>query len=163
MNQREIKFRVWNPHYKTWCGKDKNDWWLGMEYNSGQLVCIVDGKIQDAPDYLVVQMFTGLKDKNGKEIYEGDIVKYTRKHWYCPGHPMHNKDLVDRCEVYWDEEDNAMSMRTFDFERLKSNPNQAPYSSSGHLGNGWNDERADKNIVEVIGNIYENPELLSNA
>ena len=111
---------------------------------------------------MILLQFTGLKDKNGKEIYEGDILKIIRVNWYCPRHPKNNTDVVDQVEVYWDEERNAISTRTFDFERLKRNPNQRPYCSSGLLGSGWNDERADENIWEVIGNIYENPELLED-
>ncbi len=152
----EIKFRAWitPPHRMMIYSLDllHNG---KIEYSYGLRTFI--SKI--GKDCKLMQ-FTGLKDKNGKEIYEGDILIYTRKHWYCPGHPEHNNDLIDQVEVYWDEERNILSTRTFDFERLKLNPNQQPYSSSGSLGNGWNDERADENILEVIGNIYENPKLL---
>ena len=134
----------------------------GQHFKGWQYFALSDIRNFEIYDPETLCQFTGLLDKNGKEIYEGDILKYTRKHWYCPRHPQHDTDLIDQVEVYWDEERNSMSRRTFDFERLKRNPNQAPYSSSGFLGNGWNDERADKNIVEIIGNIHSNPELLSN-
>ena len=154
---REIKFRAWEEK-----GKD-------MIYSHrGNFVMELDGEcsfvewghnyFKPMPDLILMQ-FTGLKDKNEKEIYEGDILKITRVNWYCPGHPENNTDVIDQVEIYWDEEKNGMFSRTFDFERLKRNPNQRPYCSSGSLGSGWNDERADENIWEVIGNIYENPEL----
>ena len=142
---REIKFRAWN--------NKSNE--MGFDESMGDILC---EKEYDKP-HLIIMQFTGLKDKNEKEIYEGDIVITTRVNWYCPGHPQNNTDIIDQVEIYWDEEKNEMFSRTFDFERLKRNPNQRPYCSSGSLGNGWNDERADENIWEVIGNIYENPEL----
>lgn len=105
-----------------------------------------------------LMQFTGLHDVHGKEIYEGNIVKWTRKHWYCPGHPEHDKDLVDNVEIYFDDEDGVISGRIIDLTRK----NQPPYSSSGVLTrNFFIDERADKNVIAVIGNIYENPELLN--
>ena len=154
---REIKFRAWdkNKEYMHYNVEDVYD--DSSTENKPYLGDFFGGVLSD--ENMEVMQFTGLKDKNGKEIYEGDIVITTRVNWYCPGHPQNNTDLIDQVEVYWDEKRNVMSTRTFDFERLKSNPNHAPFSSSGSLGSGWNDERADKNICEVIGNIYENPEL----
>ena len=165
---REINFRAWDKKGKQMFIQDDSTEFLfcGNFFEigqKGQCKCghtdfdiIADGR----GGGLVLMQFTGLKDRNGKDIYEGDILKITRINWYCPRHPNHNTDVVNQVEVYWNEEENGMFSRTFDFERLKRNPNQEPFSSSGFLGSGWNDERADKNIWEVIGNIYENPELL---
>lgn len=95
---------------------------------------------------------TGLKDKNGTEIYEGDIIKYTRVKWECFGHPEHLTDLVQIHEIYWDDEIHGF---------CDSFTYKTGGGASGTLG--FQDNRAKKNIIEVIGNRHQNPELLENS
>jgi hypothetical protein len=58
---REIKFRAWN--------KKAHDYETGWAYPSQM---VGPGFAFDVPDHIVLMQYTGLKDKNGKEIYEGD-------------------------------------------------------------------------------------------
>lgn len=109
---REIKFRAWD-------GKEMQ---LAFDLSQNPKYWWEDNK-----DYPLMQ-YTGLKDKNGKEIYEGDIIKY--KDWDV--HAGHTRDWEQILEV---EQDNW----------------------------SWNtlsDISPDMETIEVIGNIYENPELL---
>ena len=61
MNGREIKFRYWDVVAEKMLDDD------GFETNN-------------LPDEVEVMQYTGLKDKNGKEIYEGDVVKPDPEH-----------------------------------------------------------------------------------
>lgn len=124
---REIKFRAW---HKTWSALpvDKSDWHRpnqkinGMQFvrglwtsTHGRLhVELEDWKSGVLDDQVELMQFTGLTDKNGKEIYEGDILGTD----------------IGNVVVRWERQ-------------------------------GWLPWIAPKGTqFEVIGNIYENPELL---
>ncbi len=113
---REIKFRVWDKDTKEIFD-------LFGDYNSVWIASILRG---EHPEIEVMQ-YTGLKDKNGKEIYEGDIVK--------------EANFGSFYQVLWSDEYSEWNCQSL----LPSK-----YELSIHtLGE-----------VKVIGNIYENPELL---
>ncbi|MBG9983327.1 hypothetical protein HYO62_00335 [Aerococcaceae bacterium DSM 111022] len=92
----------------------------------------------DKIDDLVLMQSTGLKDKNGVEIFEGDIV-----HWmteFTSPMDMRTKRKIDSNKEVYQKESGEWGM--------------------GEVGNTLSEEQLN---VEVIGNIYENPELLEVA
>lgn len=119
---REFKFRAWRKEHKQMdYSKSWQDLWEFHEYHD---------KVFGKDGYLLMQ-YTGLKDKNGKEIYEGDIV---RGRSY--GFPT-TRNYIGVVEYWY----NGFS--------VKENKDKG-------IRDGLN------TTFEVIGNIYENPELLES-
>lgn len=129
---RQLKFRAWD-------GLRMSTNSIMFNNSSGQLVA---PKTNNDPEIQIMQ-FTGLLDKNGVEIYEGDILcNDTYKTWEWRG-------VV------------KFSHGVFGVEWLANEKDQ---SMVGSFGQKHNLRRLDDDIIErqiVIGNIFENPELLN--
>ncbi len=122
---RTIKFRAWTGKQMLFKELDDKNWYDSYLIE-GKLMCAAS--TNDCRRFKVMQ-FTGLKDKNGKEIYEGDILQ---------------KKDVRFIVGYGDNDEN----RGWGF-----NLNSIRSRKGYHLS-------TDVSKMEVIGNIYENPELL---
>jgi uncharacterized phage protein (TIGR01671 family) len=123
---REIKFRVWY--------QGKMRFPINMEFCPDGLFGINVPDNDGLPHYTekgyTLMQFTGLRDKNGKEIYEGDVVTVTN---WLNGEPWEGH--IHNCEI--------------EFKGGKFD-----------LKDHWMHESLESSDVTVIGNIYENPELV---
>ena len=121
---REIRFRAWDNKQKEF------HTWESLKCNSISVAYLFNNT-----DLRLLQ-YTGLKDKNGKEIYEGDICR-------CWGGVEFNSyyEYNKIYEVKW---------QGSGFDMIIND-----------CGYGWN-YSSGFDYIEIIGNIYENPELLKD-
>ena len=123
---REIKFRAWLKEKKEMIDNARPDFFCKqLHYLCGNSAGGQDVLGVSTEDIELMQ-YTGLKDKNNEEIYEGDIVT------------LHN----NKYKVIFNTEEARFVLRDDEFEM------NIPFTNN-------NNER-----MEVLGNVYENPELL---
>ncbi len=133
--QRPIKFRAWDKDTKEMEIVGAIDW----DEHGKVLTCNTEKHkhYMTEPNQFVLMQYTGLRDKNGVEIYEGDIANITL-------------GLVEK-GGYTERGVMEFNIPSAQFSFLcRDSLFEEPQ------------ERPDAFKVEVIGNIYENPELLNN-
>lgn len=133
---REIKFRFWS---NDGIMLNDHDGWIEDTGINCALECSA------SYGYKIMQ-YTGIKDKNGKEIYESDIVKRTGT-FPLQGAPPNNKVRLPATDK---------SMKVF-YHDGQFKISKAKDSTNFHL----NSLIIRMAGIEIIGNIYENPELLT--
>lgn len=122
---REIKFRAWDSENN--CKKLS----VGIMELFDDMLAFRFEHFEQDPENIVFEQFTGLHDKNGREIYEGDVVRIAR----------YGGELQTHGEI--SEEKGAFCVR-----------NGYAVAETDILG------QFKPEIIEVIGNIHENQELL---
>jgi len=138
---REIKFRAWNENIK----------WMSKPFTFGQVLNFHDQIIKSLSSEEVLMQYTGLNDKNGKEIYFGDVLATSNdnsqpfteydiwsKEEYGYTVVLENKEELGICYSNWSVENDLMDNGYYEKNSVYS------------LG-----------FVEVIGDIYSNPELIN--
>lgn len=126
-----FKFRVWCKNNKEW---EKDEVLI-----SNKNLYLIQNKnfskrVNFEPENHIINFCTGLKDKNGKLIYEGDIV-------HKSGSKFNGEKILS--EIAWSE-------------------TSAQFVYSDYIGIGGSHEfrTGTASKMEVLGNIYENPELV---
>ena len=137
---REIKFRCWNKHNRKECAMLSWEKLLSDMYT-------FKFATQDKEESHILMQFTGLKDKNEKEIYEGDILKTNFGDYEVIfGKGCAFGVLVER-ETGFGEYPHEIEERFYEL----NTENDAFF--------GVDNDCKSFHVIEVIGNIYENPEL----
>jgi len=128
---REIKFRLWDLDNQKMVKNISFDFYLTWDPCIGN-----EGKLIPFSNHeCIIMQYTGKKDKNGVEIYEGDIVE--------------NRYCGKVYEIVWDNESSTWS------QKIDNN-----YRS---FFMDWAKDKKSEHNIEIIGNIYENTELLSKG
>lgn len=127
---REIKFRAWDVEEKCWIPQEL--FTVSALGGKKKILTYEENEDRWIPETIpfVLMQYTGIKDKNGKEIYEGDIVKF--------------KDDTRGVDIIATVQYSGSSYR------LKNKS----------YGIGRPIDEWETKEIEIIGNIYENPEIV---
>ena len=147
---REIQFRAWYPEKQKMYEVAKVDMWGDPEQATCDLAAIDEELFDLYLHEVEIMQYTGLKDKNGKKIYEGDIIYHENLDVNYCGATIHK--VLGTVVI-----ENGMTY-------VVGKSTQEVYNSdTGKSVNSVSDYKCfilSKELFEIIGNIHDNPELL---
>jgi uncharacterized phage protein (TIGR01671 family) len=130
------------PRFRAWHKKKKKMYEMGTHFLSfnwkgWNLISSDTGECLVSDKNGVLMQSAGLKDKNGKEEFQHDIVRF----------PTGNICIIEKWKA---------GLWLFTIEEFKLGKNGFPFQYLAHFHEGkWE----EKSRIEIIGNIHENPEL----
>jgi len=137
MENREIQFRAWDIKYKEMV--------FNIQIPHGPPQPYFFSYYLDNKGFEVMQ-YTGLKDKNDKEIYEGDIIEFDFEYYMSSQGAPRTARGIDFVEY----RKSGFYVADVFIEYLPKRRNEySKYLLLNHIDN-----------IEIIGNIYEHPELI---
>lgn len=162
MSNRERKYRAWNKVTKTMLYDTKTEENTDFPFIApngkifGFYISEGGGDLVHIYDVFDIMDWTGLKDKNGKEIFEGDILSAKRT---VTGMPLPN----GKCAEVFGPSPVGYETRTWDeiiFAEILVTENSIGFMLPKE--GGTYQERGKPLQWEIIGNIYEHPELIES-
>lgn len=135
MEKREIKFRAWREHSGKMQMVTNITWGSVVTFGD---ISGISTEEHDLVHTVPLMQFTGLLDKNGKEIYEGDILDFEPYEWNRTSMKPKSKWEHPKWVVEWNTEEGAWDT-------------------------GGGTTRECSSYKAIIGNIYEHPSLLGTS
>lgn len=147
---REIKFRAWHTFAKImYSAKELEEWQETLCPNGKGFITVnkddAGFRSTQCHKHLLPMQYTGLKDKSGREIYEGDVIETVAELMTNFGETPTGKYQTTHLAIEYDSTKAQFKERDLETNCLK------PLGLSQDIIDRYS---------EVIGNIYENPELL---
>lgn len=160
---REIKFRIWDINNKKYIHFNHR---IMPDVLHNELLIDLGGYLTKNnrrinPDNYIIEQFTGLKDSNGEDIYESDIIKQTLEKG--PNLPERYKNYILKDfenvsihPVKWSKYDDGAYVSSIECWMFGS------YSISDLINMTKSNYQEWIRKYEIIGNVHENPELLTS-
>lgn len=155
---RVNKYRAWNAEKKIMCYKHEDEeqhWFDGVCCSDVEMI---NGRLNSGLSAYEYMQYIGVDDKNGKEIYEGDIV---RMHQFLFDGCEYEKEIIVSIEYM--EETACFGANLIQAEEIRKYMGYAYWGKEKAVIPLCNFYGLHEESFEVIGNVYENADLLKEV